>query len=357
MSSRFRILVLADSRSFHTGRYVGELRRQGCKVLTVSLEKGVGHQFTLKRRGLIRPFDYAAASLEIRALVKRFRPDVINPHFSSGYGFSVALAGVRKLAPVVLHLWGSDILIVPHKSFLHRWKTSLALSRADCVLGDSDYILQQAENLAPIRQRRTVFWGIERDSLTFQKSDFQVSRPLEIIVPRPHETVYNNLFLLEALAPLINEGTISITFPEFGGLLEQFRSEAQNRCGDKVKLYPKMPRRAFTAFLARHDVYLSGAVSDSSPVSLLEAMGLGLIPVVADVPGVRQWLTSESGFAFALEDADDLRKTMTRLVDAGDSLEQMRKNNIDRVRKEAIFEDNIAETIDVMRQLAGKGRT
>ena len=36
-----RVLVLADSRSFHTERYVAELRRQGCEVLTEAAPKTV----------------------------------------------------------------------------------------------------------------------------------------------------------------------------------------------------------------------------------------------------------------------------------------------------------------------------
>jgi glycosyltransferase involved in cell wall biosynthesis len=355
MPSRFKILVLADSRSFHTGRYVNELRRQGCRVLLASLEKGTELQFTLKRRGAFRVFDYVAAAMEIRALVKRFRPDAINPHFASGYGFAVALAGVRKSVPVVLQLWGSDILIVPQKSILHRWKTCFSLRRADCVIGDSDYVLHRAEALAVLKRRKTIVWGIEEEFLAHSKTDFQVSKPLKIIVPRPHEEVYNNLFLLEALAPLINERKISVTFPDFGGGVAGFRSKANEMCGDRVQFYPKKTRREFMAFLAGHDLYLSGALSDSSPVSLLEAMGLGLIPVAADIPGVREWLNPESGFTYDTNNEDSLRRIIVKVIEKCNSFDRMKTSNIARVQKEAIFENNIAGTIDVMRDLAGKG--
>jgi len=354
MPSPFKILVLADSRSFHTGRYVNELRRQGCRVLLASLEKGVGRQFTLKRRGVIRSFDYAAAAAQTKVLVKRFQPDVVNPHFASGYGFATALAGVQRSIPVVLQLWGSDILLVPKKSSLHRWKTCYALRHANCVLGDSDYILQQAERLATIKQQRTIFWGVESDFLSLKKTDFQISQPLKIIVPRPHERVYNNPFLLEALAPMINEGAICVTFPDFGSETKKIRCQAEEKCGGRVKFYPKKSRREFMTFLAGHDVYLSGALSDSSPVSLLEAMGLGLIPVAANIPGVREWLTIEGGFAFEPGHEEDLRRVIRGVIEKAAGLEQMRRKNIARVQAEAVFEDNMAETISIMRELAAE---
>lgn len=347
-----KILVLADSRSFHTGRYVSELRRQGCEVLLASLESEKENQITLKHRGLIRSLNYAASALEIRKLVKQFQPDIINPHFASGYGFAVALSGVRKSAPVVLQLWGSDILIVPKKSSLHRWKTAYALRRTDCVLGDSEYILNKAKDLAPLKRTGRIFWGIEEDFLTLRRGDFTNSVPLKVIVPRPHEAVYNNQFLLEALAPIVNDGKIEIVFPDFGGGVEAFRAEAEAKCGDRVRYYSKMSRRDFLTFLAGHDVYLSGAVSDSSPVSLMESLALGLIPVAADIPGVREWLNDESGFLFDINNADRLRQTMAGVIESIGSLGSMRRTNMARVQKEAVFEKNMAETIDIMRELA-----
>ena len=47
-----KILVLADSRAFHTERYVRELRNQGCRVLLASLERGNTHHFHLKHRAV-----------------------------------------------------------------------------------------------------------------------------------------------------------------------------------------------------------------------------------------------------------------------------------------------------------------
>ncbi|HKK20181.1 MAG TPA: glycosyltransferase, partial [candidate division Zixibacteria bacterium] len=111
---RFRVLVLADAGSFHTERYISALRKQSCHPLLLSLEPGPVRHLSLKSRGPIRTLHYVLAVPQIRKILKRFRPDVINPHFASGYGFIAALASRGRHSPLVCHVWGSDILIVPH---------------------------------------------------------------------------------------------------------------------------------------------------------------------------------------------------------------------------------------------------
>jgi len=348
-----RVLVLADSRSFHTERYVAELCRQGCETRVASLEHGTIDHYALARRGPFRTLHYSLAAAEVRRLVDEFRPHVVNPHFASGYGFLAARARRKNWPPILLNLWGSDILIVPRKTYLHRLKTRLALEAAACVVGDSEYLLSEASRIGSIRQPQVIVWGPERRFFGLRREGAH-SGPLRIIVPRPHEEVYNNLFILRALAPLIESGAVVVTFPAFGGLVDRFRSAATSlieRGG--LKLYEKQSRDDYMVLLAGHDVYLSAALSDSSPASLLEAMGLGLIPVVGDIPGVREWVNETSGFRFDLTRESDLRETVLRVKDSRDDLASMRQGNQERVRREATFEDGVARTVVVMKCLAG----
>ncbi len=224
---QLRILLLAKSSSFHTERFTAELRRQGCRVLVASLERGHLHHFHLKPRGPHRIFHYVLAPLEIRRLIARFRPDVINAHYAAGYGFSAALANFRKRTPIVLNLWGGDILLAPKKSFLHKMKPALALRSADCVIGDSQCLVSAAEKLAPIQSKRVIPWGIERRYLLHHKRSYTLQNPLKVIVPRTQEALYNNLFIVESLASLLRAGMMEITFTNFGSLSGEFRRQAQ----------------------------------------------------------------------------------------------------------------------------------
>lgn len=349
---KLKILVLADSRSFHTERYVRELRRQGCHVVLASLERGNIHHYTLKARGFFRQLHYIMAATEVRSLIRRLEPDIINPHFVSGYGFTVALAGGRQAAPVVSHLWGSDILLVPDKSGFHRRKTVFGLKGADCLIGDSAYLMDRARHLAPLKDERVMPWGIERAYLKHRRPTLAFNKPLRIIVPRPHEKVYNNFFIVRALAPLVNRGLIEIAFPQWGSLSGHFRLHARSFIGDRLHIYKKLPRSRFLQFMGQHDIYLSSALSDSSPASLIEAMGLGLLPIAADIPGVREWLCdNKNGFLYEPYNAQALHNIIEQLVIADDPRVAWRQQNIIRVETEAIFENTITETIELMQQL------
>lgn len=350
--ARLKIFVLADTRSFHTERYVCELRRQGHSVFLASLEKGRIHQYTLKSRGPFPQLHYVLAGREALALAKRVRPDIINPHFASGYGFLAAVAGLRRFAPVITNLWGSDILLVPRKSGLHRRKTAYAIAKSDWLIGDSEHLLQAAREIGGKKPASVIPWGIEDRYLRYHRAEYGLGNPLRIIVPRPHEAVYNNLFIVRALAPLLDNGAVELTFPGWGSLTENFKNQAQSLTEGRVHLYPRMSRDRFMQFMASHDVYLSSAISDSSPASMIEAMGLGLLPVAADIPGIHEWLTSDNGYLYERYNAQTLRTIIAELIiGRNDPKVEWRRANLDRVRREAVFEQNVATAAGVMRDL------
>jgi glycosyltransferase involved in cell wall biosynthesis len=351
---RLRILVLAASRSFHTQRYVREMRRQGCHVLLASLERGSVLHYKLKRRGLVAALHYTTVAPEINLLVRRFQPHAVNAHFASGYGFAAAMSKAINQTPLVLHLWGSDILLAPRKSVFHRNKTRYALSGADRVLADSEYLVAQARRIGPVAHSHVIPWGVERRYLELHRADYRVSRPLRIIVPRPHEPVYNNFFLLRTLEPLLKERRITLTFPDWGAEAAEFGRLVERAGHGGVTLYARRSRDEHMAFVASHDVYLSGSLSDSSPASLIEAMALGLIPVAAEIPGITEWLDNDNGFTFAHAEPIELLNTVARLAGGKDDHASMRRGNLDRVKQRGVFEDNIAETIRIMAEAAGR---
>jgi len=351
--SSLRVLVLGDARSFHLVRYVKGLKEQDCEVVVASLEDNPAGTHALKRRGWFGWLHYVLSSFEIRRLAKEMKPDIINPHFASGYGFAVSLASIRTVAPVVLHLWGSDILRVPNKSVFHRRKTSFALGGADLVLADSEYLIGAAKKLNPIRHHAVIPWGLEQKFLETRDGEFTLSKPLRIIIPRSHEQVYNNIFLLRTLAPLINEKKIVLTVPSFGSIADLFQAEAGMLVDNAINYYDKLPRAEFISLMSGQDVYISASLSDSSPVSLIEAMGLGLIPVCGDIPGIREWLGHENGILFDLNEPDCLLRGVSKIIDENNPMQQLRRYNIEQVKENGLFENNIKETIRSMHELIG----
>ena len=351
---RLRIMLLGDAKSFHLERYLSELKKQNCEVLLLSLESGYVPHVLLKSIGPFKFLHYYLSVSELKSKIREFAPDVVDAHYVSGYGHLAARALKQSAVPLVVQMWGSDILIVPNKSWLHKRKVELALSECDIAIGDSDYLICEACKIKRPKLTANIQFGVEEQFLKLHKQSYELKKPLRVIVPRPHEPVYNNSFILNSAAGLLKDKRISISFPNFGSRLEDFKRQLEFLDCSNVELYDKKERAEFLSFMSEHDVYLSAAKSDSSPVSLIEAMALGLIPITADIPGVREWLSNENGFLFAQNDKNSLNKILSGICSAQNNYDEIRISNLLKVKERAIFEINVAERIAIMKRLVEK---
>ena len=69
-------------------------------------------------------------------------------------------------------------------------------------------------------------------------------------------------------------------------------------------------------WLARAEIFLSASRSDSTSVSLLEAMASGAVPVVSDLEGNREWVTEGEGARlFPVGEAAGLAAALERALD------------------------------------------
>ena len=351
--SKIKILILSDSRAFHTERIVEQLEKQNYDVLTLSMENGDMEHVNLQKRSCFKFLYYRLAVPEIKKIIDEFQPDIVNAHYATGYGYTAALALRNKNIPLILNLWGSDILRVPNKSFLHKRKARVALENASYVLADSQYLLDEAYKIFPLNNSTVIYWGIENEMLDFHKENYTFNKPLRIIVPRPHEEVYRNEFIIEALADYLKSGEIQIIFPSWGKLFSSFKQKAENISTDNISFYNKMNRKDYLKYFASHDLYLSNAETDSSPVSLIEAMALGLIPVTADIEGVKEWLGDNNGFRFKENNFSDLQKIIIEIIKSDNLYDSMRKKNLEIVKEKGLFENNIEAHVKILKDQIG----
>jgi glycosyltransferase involved in cell wall biosynthesis len=90
------------------------------------------------------------------------------------------------------------------------------------------------------------------------------------------------------------------------------------------------------------DIYVSTSLSDSTSVSLLEAMALGLIPIVTGIPGNREWIEDKkNGFLFPISDHQALAKQIIYAINEFTDWIDFREKNVSLIKKKAIWEDNM----------------
>ncbi len=194
-----RILVVADAGSIHTQRWVRGLTARGHRLELVSERPWADapvdvHALPPAARGR---WNLPWAVRRLRAVVHRFRPDLVHAHYASHYGLMAALAGCR---PLVISVWGADVEVFPERRGVNRRLLSWTLSRADRVTATSRHLAAAAA-----RYRRgdidVVPWGVE--SAWFEGATPEPPIPPFTVVCNKHlEPVYGLDLLIRALASM-----------------------------------------------------------------------------------------------------------------------------------------------------------
>lgn len=304
-----RIATLSNASVVHTVRWVEHLRSRGHDVRVWSLEHGpdsLGASY-LPEWPLPGFARYPLATLSLLRELRAFAPDLVDSHFVPNYGVIGALSSFR---PLSVAAWGSDLLIAGRRDTLQRARARFVLSRADLVLADSGNLAAAALALgAPRRVLRAIPWGVDR-------AVFAPAAGREhglLLSTRMHESVYDIPALLRGVAPVMaRRPETRLVIAGDGSLLDEHRRLAAELLpAGRFEFTGRIAPATLASLLARAEVYLSASLSDSTSLSLLEAMAAGALPVVSDIEGNREWVADGDGARlFACGDAAGVERAV-----------------------------------------------
>ena len=287
------MLLMGDARQVHLRRWAAYFREAGYDVLTVSLEPGDGFPGPFRR---IRVWErlpdaarYPLAALRMLRIIDEFAPHVISAHFAPNYGMIAALVCPR---PWVLSTWGSDVMTDPDKSPFHRWRTRFVLKRAAFVTSDARVLTGRILSFGVPEERIREFpYGV--DTALFRPASPPAQPGPRIVSNRKLEKLYSVETAIDAMAT-VREALPDATLTIAGEGAERAaleRRAAASPAADAMAFAGTVAHERMPALLAGHHIYLSTARSDTTSVSLLEAMACGLFPIVTDIPANREWIT------------------------------------------------------------------
>lgn len=265
------------------------------------------------RSRLPRFLRYTLAIPAARRAVARFRPDVVNAHFLPNYGWMAAHIDCR---PRVLTVLGSDILTVPGHSPLHAWRTRWVLRHCDAVTSDAHMLSDTVAAFGfPAQRILTVPLGIELERFPgpTQRPEPTPDTPLVVLSSRRLDPVYDIGTLLRAWQRLPPDTVpLELRIAGKGSQEDRLRTLLP---ADQVRWLGWLTQPQLDAALRDATLYVSTSLSDSTSVSLLEAMAAGCFPVVSDIAGNREWIEHErNGLLFPAGDADALAQSLSRAV-------------------------------------------
>ena len=333
MSERVRVAVLGSAAVPHTGRWAAALVARGIEARVWSLEpprEGDPSRYrtevlpALPLPGVLR---YPLAAPALKHALRAFDPELVDAHFVPNYGVLGVLAGRR---PLVVNAWGSDLLAA--KDPLRRARLSWVLARADLVRVDAHVLARAARRLGVFEEKIEILpWGAETERFAFSPSrearlaarhswpapwTEAVGEAPVAVSTRMHHDVYSIDTLVDAwpaVAQALPEASCLVAGD--GPLRAALEARAKARgIASSLRFLGRQSQEALAALLAGAEVYVSTSLSDSTSLSLLEAMSAGAYPVVSDIEGNREWVTPESGFLFAARDHGALARGLTRTL-------------------------------------------
>ena len=321
-----RIATLANAAVGHSRRWVEDLRARGHEVVVWSLERGPAElgARALPSSWLPGFLRYPMAAPALRSALAHFAPDLVDAHFVPNYGLLGALSGIRPLA---VSAWGSDLLVAGARDALQRARARFVLERADLVLTDAANLARAARALGASPARvHEVPWGVDLER--FRSAGARESGLL--LSTRMHEAVYDLDTLIAGVAPVMarRPGLRLVIAGDGSRRGDHERLAARSLPAGRWEFIGMQTPAALAGWLARADVYLSAARSDSTSISLLEAMAAGALPVVSDIEGNREWVAEGDGARlFAPGEPAALEGALERALDAADHGEAARSLN------------------------------
>jgi len=317
----------------HTQRWVRWFRSRGHEVRVWSLEPGPAElgADVLPSAPLPGVLRYPLAVPALRRALAAYAPDVIDAHFVPNYGLMGALAGCR---PLVVSAWGSDLLAGGAADPLRAARARFVLSRADLVIADGDNLAEAARRLGGGSRVRMIPWGIDVER-------FRLGGARErglILSTRMHEPVYDIPTVIRAARDVLaREPRARLAVAGEGSLTRELQALAAALLPPGRWMFlGRLDAATMADWLARAEIYVSASRSDSTSVSLLEAMACGAVPVVADIEGNRPWVRDREGArTFMPGDATALATACTDTLADAAWAEAARRLNRDRVERDA----------------------
>jgi len=261
------------------------------------LEDHAVHYHTLREAGK-SPY----ASVQLRDLLKKIRPDVIGCHYGLGDHFFNAIAA--NLCPVSVVAMGTDVMHdagTARLSLLQRLLSRMGLRRAGSVSAKSRFVAAELARMGVRAPVEVNYWGC--DLGRFQPGPRSAARSRLglpdaakiVLSPRAIQPLYNIDLIVEAFPAVLRRWPDALLLM-VGRVAEQYQAKVAamvERLGlaPHVRIIGNIGEAALADYFRASDLVVSVASSEGFPNTVLEAMACGIPVLVGDIPQIRELLT------------------------------------------------------------------
>ena len=333
--------------------------RDGIKVYRFSF--GAGNRLLIQHEGI--PYFkmalyYISGFFVSLYVLLRSKCELIHVHWAIPTGLIAAWLSIIMRKPFIVTVHGSDFrMAMENNSLLYR-VFCFVCRKATHISCVSHLIREELERKGISPGKISVFpMGVEDNFLESSKARGEngLKRPYLILSNRNLLPMYNVSWLIRAI-PLVVGEEPNIKFliagdgPQRQDLEEQARKLEVNGC---VRFLGRVPHDEMPGLLAQADIFVSTSSCDGASVSLLEAMGSGAFPIVADIAANREWINDgKNGFLVPIGETETLAKRIVQAIHNRELVETGRKENRDIVRQKALWLANIEKVKEIYSRMS-----
>jgi len=334
-----KVLIFADPDSIHTKKWAEGWKFIGYNPTISGISKETeGREYIIE--GDISSIGgngkvYLKKILKFKNILKEVNPFIINAHYLTSYGFISAIVK-REQDFLVLFLPGTDIMKTMDKNKLYLLMSKYVFSKSDIIVSVSDVMTAKIMKYFPYLKSKIITqqYGVDIKLLNKYKSE---KKDILISTNRQWKPNSNYPIILKSLMffshcnlKLIGAGNDEYSLD----LLDKYRE--LNKYSTGIILYKKNLK-----YIAKSKIFISLTSSDGIPLSLVEAIYLGAIPIVSDIAPNRELITDGiNGFVISV-DSEELITSINSILNLNqEKILKMQKYNENLVLKKFDFKKN-----------------
>jgi glycosyltransferase involved in cell wall biosynthesis len=357
-----KVLFVGNINNSHEQKWVIPLAELGHEVHIISPE-----DYAAKGNVIVHLYDpdklyandnflvrFAKKTLDLRRYIREIKPDVLHFQFVVDLAYTAPFLGFKN---IVLTPWGSDVLIFPQRSRRIYYFLKFTLHSAQVITYLSDQLLARMNSIASLKGKRVikVIYSVTKNFKDFIKQDeiaaFKKEHSLTpqnkiVISFRNIMEVYNLEEIIQAMAIVIKKDpAVRFIIKYEYNIVERVEKikalvKEQGIAGQTI-FVGAIPNNKMFNFYALSDVGVSFSKSDGCPVSVLEAMAVGLPLVVSDIPANRQILQAQSAKFTKLGEINKLAENISVLLNDKPKAQEQTASAYHDLLRLGFNEDNV----------------
>lgn len=315
-----KVVLLAPATSVHTVRWANGLAERGVSVYLLSCHMASNNfheNVTLHILKNKAPLGYLTAVMEVRKLLASIKPDIVNAHYATGYGFLARITGYK---PLMLSVWGSDVYDFPEKSFFHRCILKGNLKSATSIGSTSHCMVKKVQETYTHPHIYVTPFGV--DEVQFSARVNRQNNKIVIGTVKTLKHKYGIDILLRAFAMVFfklgRPDNVELMICGGGEELSQLQVLAsQLEITGNVTFVGQIEYQYVPQYLNSFDIYiaLSRFDSESFGVAVVEANACEKPVIVSDADGPAEvTIDGVTGFVVPKGNVEQAAEKLTLLI-------------------------------------------